>query len=92
MAHIFSCFVVTTASRSCQILQLCFTAFEARQQNTAQQQQNMATPEGSGPPPGTSSGSGPPLDSGISVTLTIPPQGAAVTTAGEHMSALHIVG
>ena len=68
------------------------TTFDARQQNSAQQQQNMATPEGSGPLPGTSTGSGPPPEAVNRKTLTSPPQGAAVTTEGENVTILHIVG
>ena len=52
----------------------------------------MATPEGSVTHPGTSAGSVPPPEAGISKTLTSPTQGASVTTAGVHMPVIHIVG
>ena len=61
------------------------TVFEARQQNTAQQQ-------GSGPPQKISAGSGPPPEAGSREIFTSPHEGAAVTTAGVHVPVLHIVG
>ena len=65
--------------------------FDARQQNDAQQQQNMATPAGLGPPLGTSAGSGLPPEAGSSKIFTNPRHGSAVTTEGLHVTVLHIV-
>ena len=68
------------------------TTFDARKQNAAQQQQNMDTPEGSGPPTGTITGSGLPLEAVSRETFTNTHQGAVVTTAGVKVPVLHIVG
>ena len=65
--------------------------FVTQQQNSAQQQDNMATPEGSGPSLGTIAVSGPLPEAGVSEIFTSPHQGAAMTTEGVNVTVLHIV-